>query len=458
MSNPLGVFDAHHRTTTFSITLGMSLVAFESLAITTIAPTFAEALDGMTLYGWTFSSFLLMSLLSIILAGPHIDRNGPWPALAVGLILFGSGLLISGLAPTMLVLLVGRALQGLGGGAVNTALYASVNLAYPDALRPRMMALLSTAWILPTLVGPVLAGFIADVTTWRAVFVGIVPLVVLLAALTAPTFRRLQRDARAKAPAVGDWLGAFQATLGAGLFLLGLSTPAPVIALALTAFGALLGLPALSRLLPRETFRAKPGLATVLASRAFFTAAFTAVQIFLAVFVTNVQGFSSSIAGIVIATGSISWTLGAWLQERRDRQQGGAGRPGRVLIGTLTLSLGIGLQLIASISPVVPLIIMTLGWTVAGLGIGFAHATVSVLAFSQAPERQEGAVSSALQLADQFVPALSAGAAGALFAFATRGAWSESGGFTLAVGLSFVLALSSAAAAYRLKMRQARLL
>lgn len=261
MSTPSGVFSTRHRTTTLSIVLGMSLVAFESLAVTTIAPTFARALGGMDLYGWVFSSFLLMSLLSIIVAGEHIDRNGPWPALAAGLVLFGSGLLISGFAPSMLVLLGGRALQGLGGGAINTALYASINLAYPDALRPRMMALLSTAWILPTLIGPALAGFIADATTWRAVFVGIVPLLVVLAALIAPSFRRLRRGAPStETPAASGFVRALQATLGASLFLFGLSAASPFVALALVILGALSGLPALYRLLPQETFRAKPGL------------------------------------------------------------------------------------------------------------------------------------------------------------------------------------------------------
>lgn len=450
MSTPMTVFGKQYRRTTLSILLGMSLVAFESLAITTTAPTFARALDGMALYGWIFSSFLLASLLGILIAGPHIDSVGPWPALAAGLVLFGAGLLVSGFAPSMPLLLVGRALQGLGGGAINTALYASVNLAYPDSLRPRMMALLSTAWMLPTFVGPVLAGFIADMVSWRAVFIGIAPFVLVLGLLTASTFRHLQQGTSVETPASKNVWGALQATLGAGLFLLGLSASSLITAFLLTVLGALLGIPALGRLLPRDTFRARPDLVTIIASRAFFTAAFTAVQIFLAVFVTEIQGFSSAVAGGVLATGSIGWTLGAWLQEHIDRKRAGQGRPRRVLGGTLVLSLGVGLQLAAALVPVAPVVIMTLGWSIAGLGIGFAHATVSVLAFSQAPARQEGAISSSLQLADQFAPALSAGAAGALFAFARQGP-GEAAGVALAIALGFVLALASALTALGIK-------
>lgn len=449
MGSIKGVLDGQHRATTLGIVLGMSLVAFESLAVATIAPRFAESLGGMGLYGWVFSSFLLMSLLGITVAGQHIDRHGPGPALVAGLSVFAAGLLVSGLAPTMPVLLAGRALQGLGGGAISTALYASVNLAYPDALRPRMMALLSTAWVLPTLVGPALAGVVADAVTWRAVFLGIVPLLAVLTFLVAPTFRQLRRAGKARGAAnTGSLLRALRATGGAALFLIGLNAPSPGVALVLVVVGALVGVPALRGLLPRGTLTARRGLAAVVASRALFAAAFAGVQVFLSVLIVSVQGYSSSVAGLVIASGSVSWTLGTWLQERQDKRRGGAGRQQRLLIGTLTLALGTGVQLLALMFPQ-PLHITVTGLAIAGLGIGVAHATASVLAFSYAPAAQEGRVSSALQLADQFAPALSTGAAGALFAAATRGAWGEAGGVGLAVALSLVLALLSAAAARR---------
>ncbi len=146
---------------------------------------------------------------------------------------------MSGLAPSMPVLLAGRALQGLGGGAINTALYASVSLAYPDALRPRMMALLSSAWILPTLIRPAMAGLIADASTWRAVFLGIVPFLIVLVILIAPTFRQLKRAPSAAEGKTGSLPRALQVTVGARLFLFGLSAASPFIALASVVLGAL---------------------------------------------------------------------------------------------------------------------------------------------------------------------------------------------------------------------------
>jgi MFS family permease len=450
MSNTDTVFNAKRRSTTLGILLGMSLVAFESLSVATIAPKFTEALGGMELYGWVFSSFLLMSLLGVITAGQHIDRRGPWPALAAGLVIFGAGLTLSGLAPSMLLLLVGRALQGLGGGAINTALYAAVDLAYPDALRPRMMAHLSTAWILPTLLGPALAGFIADTMSWRVVFLGLVPFLAVLAFLIAPTFRGIRYQTNTEKESKNSLLLALQATVGAGLFLIALSLTSPLFVLATISVGTLLALPALRRLLPPRTLTAGSGLAAVIASRALFSAAFAGVQVFLAVLVTTVQGYSASVAGLVIASGSIFWTLGTWLQARQDKLQQGTGRARRVFIGTSGLSLGIGLQLVALALPNVPLVITVFSWSLAGLGIGFAHATASVLAFAHANTGQSGKVSSALQLADQFAPALSTGIAGVLFTAVSTSSWGEAGGVGLAIGFSFVLALFSTLAARRI--------
>ncbi len=443
-----GIFSGRYRATSVGIVLGMSLVAFESLAVATIAPQLAQGLGSMALYGWIFSSFLLLALLGITVSGRYIDRHGAWPVLAAGLGTFGVGLLLSGVAPSMAVLLVGRALQGLGGGAISTALYAAVNLAYPDALRPRMMALLSTAWVVPTLVGPAVAGFIADTLSWRVVFLGIIPLLAVLVGIVAPSFRAL-RPAAAAVTRGGASVWALQTTLGAGLFLLGLSLTSPLTALTAVLTGILIGFPALRRLLPPGTLTARPGLGAVVASRSLFSAAFAGVQVFLAVLVTNVQGYPASVAGLVLASGSVSWTLGTWWQERLDKTRAGQGRAQRVLTGTLVLAFGLGVQLIA-LATHLPLVVTALGLAAAGLGIGFAHASASVLAFAHAPAGREGEVLAALQLADQFAPALSTGAAGALFALAARDAWGEAGGFGLVVGLSFILALLSALAAYRI--------
>ena len=144
-----GIFDPEHRTLTLGILLGVTLVAFEALAVVTIAPRLAAELGGTRLYGWIFSGLLLTSLFGTVLGGQTADHRGPGLVVTLGLFVFGLGLIVGAAAPNMPVLILGRLLQGLGGGALVTALFAVVNLAYSDRLRPALFAAMSSAWVVP---------------------------------------------------------------------------------------------------------------------------------------------------------------------------------------------------------------------------------------------------------------------------------------------------------------------
>src|SRR5690606_25655612 len=109
-----------------------------------------------------------------------------------GLAFFAVGLAVSGAATSMLILLAGRVLHGLGGGMLGTVMYAAINRAYPDNVRARMMALTSSAWIVPALLGPTLAGIVAEASHWRYVFWGILPLLVVVGLLTTRPFAQLR--------------------------------------------------------------------------------------------------------------------------------------------------------------------------------------------------------------------------------------------------------------------------
>ena len=449
------VFDAHHWALTLGILLGVTLFAFESLAVVTIAPRIATALQGRTLYGWIFSGFLLSSLLGTVVGGAQADRHGPGRPFLGGLLLFATGLLLSGFAPGMGFLIGGRVVQGLGGGAVITALYAAVNVAYPDTLRPRIVALMSSAWVVPALVGPALAGLLAQALSWRAVFWGMVPLLGVVALLATPAFRRLGAPA-APAPKKDRLRPAFGLVLGTGLLLAGLSLKSVPLALLAALVGAAVAFSSLRQLLPAGTLRLRRGLPAVVAARGLFYAGFIGVEAFLALVLTSVHGFSPATTGLAIASGAISWTLGSWTQDRLDTRFGSESRPTRILTGTLIVSLGLGVQIFALLTTFYPLFITVGGWMLAGLGIGLAHSSSSVLAFALAPSGEEGAVSASLQLADQFSAALSTGVGGALFALSLGLGMAEVYGIFLALIFSVMLALLSVVAARRIARQKAQ--
>ena len=78
----------------------------------------------------------------------------------------------------MAALVAARARQGLGAGAIPALAYVAIGHAYPTELQARMFAVISTAWVLPAVVGPAISGAVADAVGWRWVFLGLLPLVV----------------------------------------------------------------------------------------------------------------------------------------------------------------------------------------------------------------------------------------------------------------------------------------
>src|SRR3954454_19367898 len=163
----MSVWSPERRALTTGLVATITLVAVESLAVSTILPDIKDDLGGIGLYGWVFSAFFLGNLVGVVIAGQTTDRRGPGAAYLMGLGLFTVGLLVGGLAPSMLVLVVGRCIQGIGAGAVPATAYASIGRAYPEQLRPRVFAIMSTAWVVPGLVGPGIASTVSNSFGWR---------------------------------------------------------------------------------------------------------------------------------------------------------------------------------------------------------------------------------------------------------------------------------------------------
>ncbi len=175
------------------LVLTVTVVASESLAVITVLPAVARELGGLRLYGWAFSGFMLASIVGIVAAGRETDRRGPAVPFIAGLTLFVSGLAVAGLAPSMVILVLGRVLQDAGAGAVPSVAYASIGRSLPAPLRARMIAVISTAWIVPGMAGPAASAAIADAFGWRWVFLGLLPVTGLAGLLAVPPLIRLGR-------------------------------------------------------------------------------------------------------------------------------------------------------------------------------------------------------------------------------------------------------------------------
>lgn len=446
------VWSSENRALSVGLLLTVTMIAFEALGITTAMPEAARDLGGISLYGWVFTGAFLSSLIGIALAGRRADEVGPAKPYAVGITLFAIGLVIGGSAPSMPVVVLGRIVQGLGIGVLPSVVYASIGRAFGDRARARMFALLSSAWVVPGLVGPAVSGWVAENIGWRWVFFGVLPLVPLNALLSLPALHRLGAPPpRERAGAKDIAPAALALTAGAGVLLAALAWRSPLAAAPVAAGGYVL-VRTFRRLTPPGTLRAAAGLPAAVASRGLQTCAFFTANSFLPLAVTEVRGRSSVTAGLLLTSATLSWTAGAWVQDRRGHV---VGRGRLVAIGISTLAVGLaGLLLV--LVPAIPLVVSAIFWTACGFGMGMAYSGISLVVLATAESGREGEATSAMQLTDVLGNALGTGAAGAAVAAGVAFGWSTSTGLLVALGISLGAASVGAFTARRLPLLAGR--
>jgi MFS family permease len=443
-----GLFAPERRALTVGLVLTVTLVAFEALAVVTILPVIKDDLGGLGLYGWVTSAFFLGTLVGIVVAGAESDRRGPGPPYLLGVLLFSAGLVVGGLAPTMLILVLARALQGIGAGAIPATAYASIGRCYPEELRPRVFAVLSTAWVVPGLIGPALSALVATHFDWRFVFLGLLPLVLVAAGLAFPAVRRIgppEHPSREHA----RLLDAVRVAGGAGLLLAGLSNRFIPLTLGLCAAGLLVGLRPLLRLLPAGTLRGRPGVPMAVLSRGLLTFAFFGTDTYVPLAITAGRGRSTALASLAVTASTLSWTVGAWLQERGARRLTSR----RVVrAGLLVVLMGIVLMVV-SLFDAVPVALAVVAWAVAGLGIGLSYSPISVTVLGLAASSDQGRASAQLQLSDTLGTALGAGFGGVLVAAGAAAGWAQATSLWGVFGLTGAVALAASVLAGRLPDR-----
>lgn len=441
-----GIWSGHRQLLTIGLIGLVTAVAFEGLAVSTILPATAADLDGLALYGWAFSAFWLTNIMGITLAGGDADRSGPGRAFLVGVALFAVGLVLAAAANGMPMLIGARAVQGLGSGAIGAVVYVVIARAYPPAVHPHMLAIMSTAWVVPGLIGPAVAAWVAEALHWRWVFGGLTLPVLLLAAVAFRPIMRLQ-----PVPGAGGDRGrraweALRLSTGSLLFLTGLTIGIPVLGVPMALAGAILTVLALGRLLPPGALRLVPG-APAVPLVVFATAfAFFGAEVYIPLAITDVRGAGLTAGALAISAATITWTAGSWLQARLVPR---GWRRGLVGIGTLLIAAGIGVTAFVLL-PDAPLYVAAVGWAIAGLGMGLAYTTLSLLILESAEPGLEGSASAALQLTFTLGTAFGTGVGGAWVALADGGIISLGAAIGLAFALTTVVALLAAAATPRL--------
>ena len=396
---------------------GVILHAVNVYIATTILPSVVRDIGGIDYYAWNTTLFVAASILGSALSARLLARTGPRGAYISASLVFAAGALICGLAPSMPVMLLGRFIQGLGGGFLFALSYAMIRLVFDESLWPRAMALISGMWGVATLVGPAIGGIFAGFGVWRAAFWSLIPVAALFALLAATVLPGRSAD---RAP--GSPLALAQLLfLTAAVLAVSAGSVSPELSHNILGLGAAVILTALlirserrarHRLLPDGAFRISTALGALYATMSLLAVAVTIGEIFVPLFLQVLHHQSALVAGYLAALMGAGWTLGSVASSGAS----GAGIRRAILAGPILGLVGMLMLAVLMGSPsrgdwlaVMPI---CLALVAIGLGVGLAWPHLLTRVFQAAPAGEQDLTSASITTVQLFATALGAALAG----------------------------------------------
>src|SRR5215469_4975717 len=385
---------------TIALMLGMSLAALDTTIVGTALPSIVGKLGGITLYSWVFSAYLLTSTSTVAIYGKLADLFGRKPLFLFGSAVFLIGSAASGTAQSMVQLILFRAIQGLGAGAVLPIVLTIIGDIFALKERARVQGLFSGVWGLSSIVGPALGGLIVDHFSWRWVFYINLPFGLLSALLLILFFKEhVERKKRSL-----DYIGTLTLTSGVVALLFALlqggttwawnSLPSIglfVLAAVLIALFLFQERRAPEPILPLTLFQnriiAISSIGGVILGVILF-----GVSSYVPLFVQGVKGGTATSAGITLGPMLVAWPLAATFSAKIILRYG---YRFTAVLGAALAALGVGLVTLFNVNTGLPLVVAAM--VVIGLGLGFMS-TAFVLAVQNAvPWNQRGVATASTQ-------------------------------------------------------------
>ena len=452
-----GLFSRPHAAVTASLAAVMFLTGFAALAVVPTLPVAAQDLHGVSLYPLVAGCFVAASLFGGVLGGDWSDRSGADRPLAAGTVLAVATLLVSATSTSIWQLAAGRFLDGLSAGVIAVAVNTAIAQAYPERLRARALALMSTCWIIPSLAGPPLAGLVAAWWSWRAVFFGLAALNLLPALAVVVLLRRRAGRAAARSSGSTGATGStaerrprpalkVAAAVSAGAALAQYAVSGWDLRHLLCAGGGLALLAAFApRLLPPGTWRAARGLPTSVLLRGLGSGVYFTLEAFVPLLLVTVRHVPAAETGLAFTAAALAWAATSWAQgrllEHRPRHQ-------LVAAGALLLALASVLAVVGTL-PAVPPLTAASAMVVAALGMGLLAPSLTLLSITHSPPDRRGYAGSAMQTSQNLGQIAVLGAASALFEACLRTHLPDPAGYAAAFALMLVPCVLTALLAAR---------
>jgi MFS family permease len=389
---------------------GVLLHSMNVLMLATVLPSVVDDVGGATLMSWTSTAFLASSIVAATCTGYLTAIVGARNAFCAGALIFGTGALVCAVAPSMGQVVAGRFVQGFGGGLLSAMAYVLVRNTFPDSLWARAFALLSGAWSMSILVGPLVGGLFARYGDWRGAFFSVAGLACVLAVVALWALPRSSSNGAApRVPglrvaliclaiaAMSLTAVAAQPLAKAGLFAGTMS--ALVLALAIDRRAP-------TKLLPSDAFSLRSATGIGLWLALLVSIAYSPLQIFVPIFLQALHGLDPLGAGYMVAGASLGWTAVSLVVAGTPPH-----RADRLLVAGPAM-MAAGLSGVALLMPLRPAPLVFPAIVLVGAGIGCCWSFIAQRVMTGARPGEEDIAASSVATVQQTGFALGAALAG----------------------------------------------
>jgi len=435
---------------------GVLLHSMNVLMLATVLPSIVEDVGGAALMSWPTTAFLASSIVAASCTGFLTAVVGARAAFSGGALIFGAGALLCALAHSMALVIAGRFVQGFGGGLLAAMAYVLVRNTFPEVVWARVFALLSGAWSMSVLVGPLLGGAFARYGDWRGAFYAVTGVACVLAVLALRALPRTLSGHGGVPKVPAARVALICVAIAAMSLAAAAATAVAKAGLFTAAVAALASMLRVDRaakvpLLPRDAFslHSKTGVGLWLAL--LLSIAYSPLQIFVPIFLQTLHGLDPLSAGYMVASASLGWTAASLAVAGFS-----PGRVDRLLVAG-PLAMALALVGLATLTPLRPVGMLLPAIVLLGVGIGACWPFMAQRVMSGARRGEEDVAASSVATVQLAGIALGAAFAGLVANAAGLSAGLSRTGIVEAafwVPASFVVAaLAAAMAGTRLAMR-----